>query len=79
MQTRLLTLMGVGGCGKTRLGLQVAMELAAAHSFDDGVWFVELAALNDPLLVPQTVAQTLGVRETFDQPIMASLRDYLAD
>jgi predicted ATPase/DNA-binding CsgD family transcriptional regulator len=79
MQTRLLTLMGVGGCGKTRLAQQIATELGSTHSFDDGVWFVELAALNDSLLVPQTVAQTLGVRETFDQPIMASLMDYLAD
>src|SRR5688572_17786752 len=79
MQTRLLTLMGVGGCGKTRLVMQVATELAAAHSFDDGVWLVELAALSDPVLVPQVVAQTLGVRETFDQPIIESLMDYLAE
>ncbi len=58
-QTRMLTLTGVGGCGKTRLARQVASELASAHSFDDGVWLVELAALNDPTLVPQAVAQTL--------------------
>ncbi len=78
-QTRMLTLTGVGGCGKTRLARQVASELASAHSFDDGVWLVELAALNDPTLVPQAVAQTLKVRETFDKPISASLADYLAE
>ncbi len=78
-QTRLLTLIGVGGCGKTRLARQVATELASAHSFDEGVWLVELAALNEPAFVPQAVAQTLGVRETFDQPVIASLTDYLAE
>jgi non-specific serine/threonine protein kinase len=78
-QTRLLTLMGVGGCGKTRLARQIASELVSAQSYHDGVWFVELAALNDQALVPQVVAQTLGVRETFDQPVIASLTDYLAE
>ena len=76
--TRLLTLIGVGGCGKTRLARQVATELAAIHSFEDGVWLVELASLHDPTLVPQVVAQTLGVHETFDQPVTVSLMDYLA-
>jgi non-specific serine/threonine protein kinase len=78
-QTRLLTLIGVGGCGKTRLARQVAAELVSTQIFEDGVWWVELAALNDPALVPHEVAQTLGVRETFDQPVIASLIDYLAD
>jgi non-specific serine/threonine protein kinase len=59
--TRLLTLTGSGGCGKTRLALQVAREETPA--FPDGVWLVELAALSDPLLVPQTLAKTLGVKE----------------
>jgi predicted ATPase/DNA-binding CsgD family transcriptional regulator len=78
-QTRLLTLIGVGGCGKTRLARQIAMELASTHSFDDGVWLVELASLNDAALVPREVAQTWGVRETFDQPVITSLMDYLAE
>jgi predicted ATPase/DNA-binding CsgD family transcriptional regulator len=78
-RTRLLTLMGVGGCGKTRLARQIGTELASTHLFEDGVWFIELAALNDPVLVSQEVAQTLGIRETFGQLIIVSLMDYLAD
>jgi predicted ATPase len=58
--TRLLTLTGSGGCGKTRLALAVARELV--EGFEDGVWMVELAPLADPSLVPQAVASTLGVR-----------------
>ena len=59
--TYLLTLSGSGGCGKTRLALQVAADLL--EEFADGVWLVELAALLDPALVPQAVASALGVRE----------------
>jgi len=59
-ETRLLTLTGSGGCGKTRLALQVARD--GTPAFPDGVWLVELAALSDPLLVPQTLAKTLGLQ-----------------
>ncbi len=59
-KNRLLMLNGPGGVGKTRLALQVAAEVV--NEFDDGVWWVELAALSDPALVPQTVAMTLGVQ-----------------
>ena len=59
--TRLLTLTGSGGTGKTRLSLQVAAEIL--DTFKDGVWFVSLAPLADPTFVPQTVASALAVPE----------------
>jgi predicted ATPase/class 3 adenylate cyclase/Tfp pilus assembly protein PilF len=73
--TRLLTLSGSGGCGKTRLALQVAADLL--EEYPDGVWLVELAPLADPTLVPQTVASALGVREEPGRPLTATLGDYL--
>lgn len=73
--TRLLTLTGAGGAGKTRLALHVAAELL--DTYDDGVWLIELAPLADPALVPQTVAAVLGVHEQPAQPILNSLIDYL--
>ncbi len=57
-QTRLLTLTGCGGCGKTRLALRVAADLVP--SFPDGVWLVECAPLADSALVPRAVAAVLG-------------------
>ena len=59
--SRLLTLTGIGGIGKTRLSLQVAADVA--HDYADGVWFVELAPITDGDLVPQAVAAILGVKE----------------
>jgi predicted ATPase/class 3 adenylate cyclase len=73
--TRLLTLTGSGGCGKTRLALQVAAEVL--EEYPHGVWLVELAALSDPGLVPQTVATALGVREEPGRPLIQTLIDYL--
>ena len=72
---RLLTLIGTGGCGKTRLSLQVAADLIEAY--EDGVWLVELAALTDSALVPQAVASALGVREEPNRSLTATLIDYL--
>jgi len=72
----LLTLTGVGGCGKTRLALQVAA--AQLERFRDGVWVVELASLGDPGLVSRAVASALGLREVSGRPLVASLCDYLA-
>ena len=60
--TRLLTLTGAGGGGKTRLALRLA-RTAAATGFPDGVWWVALASLSDPDLVPQAVAKAIEVRE----------------
>jgi predicted ATPase/DNA-binding SARP family transcriptional activator len=68
---RLVTLTGSGGCGKTRLALEVARGLV--EDYRDGVWLVELAALADPGLAPGTVAQVLGVREAPGQPIAETL------
>jgi predicted ATPase/DNA-binding CsgD family transcriptional regulator len=73
--TRLLTITGPGGSGKTRLALRVAAELAVG--FDDGARWVELAALSDPDLVPQRVASALGVRETPGRRVDELLVEYL--
>lgn len=74
-RTRLLTLTGTGGCGKTRLALEVARDVAEAYP--DGVWLVELASLSEPRLVPQAVAAVLGVREQPDRPIVDTLAESL--
>jgi predicted ATPase/DNA-binding SARP family transcriptional activator/DNA-binding CsgD family transcriptional regulator len=69
--TRLLTLTGAGGSGKTRLALEVARDLVGAYP--DGVWLVELAPLSEPELVAQEVAATLEVPERPGQPLAATL------
>jgi len=74
-EVRLLTLTGPGGTGKTRLGLQLAAELS--DEFADGVFFVPLAPIADPMLVTSTVAQTLGVHDRGSQPILETLREFL--
>ncbi len=70
-----LTLTGIGGCGKTRLALEVARDLVGAYP--DGVWLVELAPFADPELVPQAVAAALGVSEQPGRPLTQTLSDYL--
>ena len=69
--TRLLTLIGTGGIGKTRLALQTVAEVIAAYR--DGAWLVELAPLADPMLVPSAVAQVLGVREAPGKSLIETL------
>ena len=72
---RLLTLIGVGGIGKTRLALQVAAEVMDAYR--DGVWLVELGSVSDSLLVARSVAQVLGVQEGTGTPLTDTLGAYL--
>lgn len=76
-ESRLVTLFGPGGIGKTRLGLAVGASLR--FRFSDGVWFVELGPLTDPDLVAHEVAVALGLREepetSIEDTLLASLRD----
>ncbi len=75
-ETRLLTLTGPGGTGKTRLGLQAAAKLV--NEFADGVFFVSLAPISDPALVAAAIAQALGLRDVGQSP-RAVLKDYLRE
>jgi predicted ATPase len=75
--TRLLTLTGAGGVGKTRLALQVGVALQ--EDFADGVWLIELAALADPTLVPHAVALALGIASASTRPLDTVLANYLCD
>ena len=74
LTSRLLTLTGSGGAA-TRLALEVASHLV--NEFADGVWLVELAPLSDPTLVPQAIAQALGVVERPGRPLIDRLVEYL--
>lgn len=74
---RLLTLLGAGGCGKTRLAVQLAAEVA--DDFADGVWFADLAPLADPDLVARTLADAVGIAEVSGRPIQEVLTERLAD
>jgi len=74
---RLVTLVGPGGVGKTRLALAVA-ELLGEH-FADGVFFVDLAPVRDPGLVLATLAEVLGIHETPTQSLLTALTNALAE
>lgn len=74
-RTRLLTLIGSGGSGKTRLALQVAADMLDGNV--DGVWLVELASLTDPTLVASTPATVLGLKEEPGKPIQQSVTEHL--
>jgi len=74
--SRLLTLTGIGGCGKTRLALELANVLLP--SFRDGVWFVDLAAVADAERLPLAVAQALEIRQQVDSPTRETISHHLA-
>jgi len=73
--SRLLTLTGPGGVGKTRLAIQTAND--SIKKFKDGVFWVGLVSLSDENLIPQEIAQTLNVSETPNEPLMETLKRYL--
>jgi predicted ATPase/class 3 adenylate cyclase len=75
--SRLLTLVGVGGIGKSRLSLELAAQVMP--QFADGAWLVELATLRDARLVPQAVASVLGVKETAGRPLSEALLQHVKD
>jgi len=75
-QSRLVTLIGPGGVGKTRLALRAAQE--TSPNFSDGVWLVELASLKDPELVPAAIASVLGVKIGATATPLDTLQRYLA-
>jgi len=74
---RLVTLTGAGGSGKTRLGLQVAIELAA--EFESRITFVPLASIADPEMVAAAVAEAMGIHESGGRPFRELLREYLRE
>ncbi len=73
--SRLLTLTGPGGVGKTRLAIQTAHD--SIKKFKDAVCWVELVGLQDGSLIPQEIAQALDVREVSNQPMMETLKTHL--
>ncbi|HEY6358737.1 MAG TPA: adenylate/guanylate cyclase domain-containing protein, partial [Vicinamibacterales bacterium] len=73
--SRLVTLTGAGGVGKTRCALQVGAE--TLDEFTDGVWFIDLAPLHDPSLVPNVIASVFDVQETPTQPMRDALINHL--
>jgi predicted ATPase/DNA-binding CsgD family transcriptional regulator len=73
--TRLVTLTGAGGAGKTRLAIEAALRVVG--DVPGGAWLVELAPVADPALVPQSIADALGVREETGRPLLASIRHHL--
>ena len=75
--SRLLTLLGMGGLGKTRLSLQIGADVL--EKYPDGVWFVDLAPIKDPALVASATAQVLNVREEAGKPLMQTLCEHIKE
>ncbi len=76
-ESRLLTLTGAGGAGKTRLAIQIASQLSG--EFGDGVWYVDLAPITDPELVPITAARAFGLPDQPGRSTMDTLTRFVAD
>jgi predicted ATPase/class 3 adenylate cyclase len=74
---RLLTLIGPGGTGKTRLSIQLGSQLVS--KFKDGVWLVEFAPISDPSLIMQTIASVFEIGEVPGMPLMVLVHDYLRE
>jgi predicted ATPase/class 3 adenylate cyclase len=74
---RLVTLLGMGGIGKSRLSVQLGAEVM--DEYEDGVWLIELAPLSDPQLVAQAVASVLGVKEEAGRPVIEALVKFVRD
>jgi predicted ATPase/DNA-binding XRE family transcriptional regulator len=70
-KNRMVTLAGAGGVGKTRLAIQVGRQLL--QDYPDGVWFIPLDSLSDPLRLPLTVATVFGIQEGHDRPVIETL------
>jgi len=75
--SRLVTITGEGGCGKTRISLQIAKEYL--DKFLDGVWFVDLSPLEDPELLPQEVANALSITEEPGKPIVSTIKEQIRE
>ncbi|MBI3152805.1 MAG: hypothetical protein HYZ21_11770 [Chloroflexi bacterium] len=76
-QARLVTLLGAGGSGKTRLSIQAADEIA--HQYMGGVWWVDLSPLTEPDLVTQSIAKALGVKEKANQSLLNLTAERIGD
>ena len=77
LSNRLVTLTGAGGVGKTRLAVRVAAQVAG--EFGDGLWYVDLAPINDPDVVPLVVARTLGLPDQPGRPTMDIVSRFIRD
>jgi len=75
--SRLVTLTGPGGTGKTRLAIEVAASLLDSSLLSDGIWFVDLAAVLDPAFVTWAVAGALGLREDVERPLLETILGFL--
>ncbi len=76
-ETRLLTIVGPGGVGKTRLGIELTRQ--AADAFADGAVYVELAAMTSPEVVLAIIAKAVGAEERADQPLLTTVQDHLRE